>query len=80
VSSALQDVTYSDSLGIFVAVGLSGTILYSETLPDNNIIDRLTSDSDMSFALALGENNVLLYNTPVDLRGTLTYRQRYVGV
>ena len=80
VSSTLWGVTYSESLGLFVAVGYSGTIIYTETLPDNNIIDRISSDSDMTFSLALGDNNILIYNTPRKIKAKLKYRQKYIGV
>ena len=80
VSNNLRGITYSESLGLFVAVGASGTIIYTETLPDNNIIDRISSDSDMTFSLALGDNNILIYNTPRKIKAKLKYRQKYIGV
>ena len=80
VSVVLNGVTYSESLGLFVVVGASGTIIYTETLPDNNIIDRISSDSDMTFSLALGDNNILIYNTPRKIKAKLKYRQKYIGV
>ena len=80
VSAILNGITYSDPLGLFVVVGNSGTILYTQTIPDINIIDRLTADSDMSFNLEPGDNKVQIYNVPRNITARLTYRQKYIGV
>lgn len=63
-----------------VAVGNSEIILKSEVIPEVNIIDRLTSDSDMTLNLKSGENNLLLFNTPNNITGRVVYRPKYIGV
>jgi hypothetical protein len=44
---------------------------------DENIIDNLTSDSNMNLYFEKGNNNIL-----VDAEGmiSITYRQKYIGV
>ena len=80
VSTDLYSAVYSEHLGLFVAVGATGTILYTQTVPNINIIDRLTADSDMSFNLEPGDNKVQIYNVPRNTTARLTYRQKYIGV
>ena len=80
MSVILYGITYSSDLGLFVAVGRSGTILYSVIISDTNIIDHLTEDSDMTFNLAVGENTLQVTNVSRVFNTRLTYRQKYLGV
>ena len=80
VSINIYDISYIEDLSLFVIVGSDGYIFYSTTPPDTNIIDHLTSDSDMTFNLKPGENKLLVYNTQRTFNTKLTYRQKYIGV
>lgn len=63
----------------FIAVGLYGAIVQSYLMQNLNLISALTTDSDMTFDLEVGDN-ILFYHDDNDKTIKLTYRQRYVGV
>ena len=63
----------------FVFVGSSGIIYNSYIAGNKNIIADLTPESDMTFNLEQGENEIL-YITDGNTQATLTYRQKYIGV
>ena len=71
---------YSKYSNEFIISGYSGSTLHSNIENKTNIINRLTQDSDMTFNLKKGENNLLIYNTKGVINSKLTYRQRYLGV
>ena len=62
-----------------VVVGTSGLIYNSYITGKKNIIADLTPESDMTFNLEQGENEII-YLTDRNTQATLTYRQKYVGV
>lgn len=76
----LTRVQYALKLNRFVIIGLNNIVFYSEIIPNINIINKLVSGSDMTFNLEPGENILNIYNTPRQLTGLLTYRQKYLGV
>lgn len=45
-----------------------------------NIINKLSNDSDMSFNLVKGENKITLQSENEMFRANITYRQKYIGV
>ena len=63
---------------IFCA-GVSGVINQSYTKSRENIIDKLTTNSDMTFNLVQGKNNILITD---DNNRTIMvkFRQKYIGV
>ena len=63
----------------FIIVG-SKYIGISNFIKNINIISRLSSDSDMTFSLKPGSNNLMVYNTARTFNSRLTYRQRYIGL
>ena len=71
-------VVYSEELEKFVIVGNNG-IIYNSISVKENIISSLTSQSDMSFNLEVGEND-LTFITENNAECTLSYRQKYIGV
>ena len=80
VSTNLQSVTYSESLGLFVAVGGNATILKSDFTLAENLISKLTSDSNMMLNLEVGKNEILLSKSSGNLNGRIIFRQKYIGV
>lgn len=47
---------------------------------EQSVISKLSSDSNLSFNLEPGENEILLSRFSGNINGTLTYRQKYLGV
>jgi hypothetical protein len=45
-----------------------------------NIIDRLTPDSDMTLSLEVGKNDFILSLTGGNATARIAYKQRYIGV
>ena len=80
VSTVLWSVTYSESLGLFVAVGASGIVLKSDFTLAENLISTLTLDSDMTFGLEVGTNEILISKSSGNLNGRIIFRQKYIGV
>ena len=62
-----------------VVVGTSGLIYNSYIAGKKNIIADLTPESDMTFNLEQGENEII-YLTDGNTQATLSYRQKYIGV
>ena len=79
VTTVLNKVIFSKKLGIFCIV-CDDIILTNIIMSNLNIISHLSTDSDMTFSLQPGENNLLVYNTQRVFNTKLTYRQRYVGL
>lgn len=46
----------------------------------DNLIDKLTANSDMSFSLEKGMNKILLERTTGEIKAIMKYRQKYIGV
>ena len=80
-NSGIVDALYEIAFGndLFVAVGENGIILNSYVSQTLNLISDLSQDSDMTFNLEIG-NNDILYSTENNKSATLKYRQRYIGV
>ena len=71
-------VSYSEELKKLVIVGTYGEIYNTEFVKDN-IISTITPQSDMSFNLEVGENE-LMFVTENNSECTLSFRQKYLGV
>ena len=56
---------------------VESVILKSEFAPEN-VINKLSSDSDMTFNLEPGNNEITLYNISQKINASLTYRQKYL--
>ena len=63
----------------FVAGGESGFVANTYLSAIINIISDLSLDSDMTFNLEIGDNDILYFNDNGN-EATLKYRQRYIGV
>ena len=80
-TTTFQSVSYSQKLSRFVFTGINNnTLFYSDFSSGENIIASLTSDSDMGLSLVQGDNKLLLSADSGYVHGTLTYRQKYIGV
>ena len=62
-----------------VVVGFAGIVYNSYIAGKKNIIADLTPESDMTFNLEQGENEII-YLTDGNTQATLSYRQKYIGV
>ena len=65
---------------MFIIVGASGTILKSDFALAENLISKLTPDSDMTLGLQVGSNEILLSKSSGNLNGRIIFRQKYIGV
>ena len=65
---------------LFVITSYDGSILMSENILSENLISSLSSNSDMSLNLKVGENEILLNRSSGNLNGNISYRQKYIGV
>ena len=74
-----NSIIYSEKLDLFVSVG-SDVITNIVFEKGNNIISKLTGDSDMTFNLESGENIILCNKESGNFNCRLTYRQKYIGV
>ena len=74
-----NSIIYSEKLDLFVAVGrdIITDIVFEK---GNNIISKLTGDSDLTFGLKNGENIILCNKESGNFNCRLIYRQKYIGV
>lgn len=82
-----KDFSLAEINGIVIRENNGNVIIYGadfiyEITPTSkeNAIKKLSSDSDMSFSLQIGENNILLQSNNYNTTGQLLYRQKYIGV
>ena len=64
----------------FMIVGEYGIILDSDFVEKENVINRLSKNSDMNFNLQKGSNILSIYYDSGTANAILRYRQKYVGV
>ena len=76
-NTTLRSVVYGNNK--WVMVGDGGKIVNSYISEILNLISDLTSDSDMTFNLEVG-NNDILYSDDNGNGATLKFRQKYIGV
>jgi hypothetical protein len=69
-------ISYKD--GMFVIL-TDSSVLNSSEISVNNIISQLTPQSDMTFNLESGTNNVVFSDDNFS-EAVVTYRQKYIGV
>ena len=60
--------------------GENATILKLEEVAGENCIDIISADSDMSFNLDVGMNNMLIQKATGGMSASLKFRQKYIGV
>ena len=76
-----SDTIYGFSYGNkkFVVVGVNGVVILSET-EQKNVIEKMTTDSDLSLELARGNNNLSFFADTTGKSCFVSYRQKYIGV
>ena len=62
---------------MFVMVG---SIVFYTNMIENNLINKLSAESDLDIDLAIGSNRVAYTSGSGDGVISLTYRQKYIGV
>jgi hypothetical protein len=78
----LNGICYSSDLSKFVIVGGSsnvGVFVNSYFSEVENLISELTPNSDMTFNLEVGENQILI-SAKGRLNGRISFRNKYIGV
>ena len=73
----LYSVAYGN--GVYVLRGRNGELYNSYLIQTQNLISDLTTDSDMTFNLEIGSNN-LFFSDNNNKTATLSFRQKYIGV
>lgn len=72
---------YNGIIGKDKEVLFDGNGIYSFIVASGeNIIDRLTQDSDMTLSLEVGKNDFILSLTGGNATARIAYKQRYIGV
>lgn len=79
ISMNIERLNIIDTLGILY-VEKTFMVLYSKTETYNNLISKLSSDSDMTLSLNKGNNSILLSCTTGNIQGYISFRQKYIGV
>ena len=64
----------------YIAVGLDGVMADVVKTEEENIIEYISSDSDMSLGLQSGENRIRFSTLEGNASAKITYRQKYIGV
>ena len=80
VSTILHSVAYLESLYLFVIVGDNSCILKSDFTLAENLISKLSQDSDMTLGLEVGTNEMLISKSSGNLNGRIIFRKKYIGV
>ena len=63
-----------------IGVGRYTTIIQIEYLIKDNIINQLDSNSDLTLGLLQGKNLIYITQTDGIISGSISYRQKYIGV
>lgn len=66
--------------GTEIIGGQAGTIITSILIGKTNVIQNITSDSDMNFGLREGDNLLMLLGENGVFSALLKFRQKYIGV
>ena len=73
----LFSVAYGN--GVYMLKGRNGELYNSYLIQTQNLISDLTTDSDMTFNLEKGSNNIF-FSDNNNKTATLSFRQKYIGV
>ena len=82
-STTVRNMVYNSYDKEILVLGERGVIsTYTKSLQGSevNLINTLTSESDMNLELSVGQNQFRLSKTGGDFNCILTYRQKYIGV
>lgn len=75
-----DSVYYDESKDVLYTVGANGVFLNVHFDFSESLINLLSSDSDMTFELDKGENELVLSCERGSVFGKLRFRQKYIGV
>ena len=73
-------IIYSKKIDKFIIGCFTGALMYSEYTPEENLISKLSSDSDVGMNLAIGDNHFIGNYDEGSLTILVKYRQKYIGV
>ena len=73
-------IIYSSRLDKYIIIGNYGMIIISENESTLNLISSLTSGSDMSMKLKVGENKFIVTKAEGNIASRISFRQKYIGV
>ncbi len=73
----VKEISYQDKKVLIM--GLGG-VLFSNFTKDNNVIDKITNDSNMNLNLSIGNNKFRLTQEDGRFVCILGFRQKYIGV
>lgn len=79
-SESLNSIAYSEKLDKFIVVGDKSGIYSSYYELADNLIQNITSDSDIGFNLEVGENQIRTLTASGEVTTVVKFRQKYIGV
>ena len=79
-SQSYERIIFSNSLNEFIAVGSRGVIMNSYISEEQNLINKLSPNSDINFNLAVGENVLRVSCEQGSPRITIKFKNKYIGV
>ena len=79
-SQSYESIIFSNALNRFIAVGSKGVIMNSYISEEQNLINRLSSNSDVNFSLEVGENVIRVSCEDGNPRITIKFKNKYIGV
>ena len=79
-SQTLNSIAYSDKLNKFVVVGDASGIYTSYYATADNLIQNITSDSDINFNFETGLNQIRVITDSGEVTTVVKFRQKYIGV
>lgn len=74
----IKAISYQDKKVLIM--GQDGVLFSNIFTNDNNVIDKITNDSNMNLNLSVGDNKFRLIQENGRFVCVLTYRQKYIGV
>lgn len=79
-NQSYESIVFSSTLNKFIAVGSKGVIMNSYISEEQNLINRLSPNSDINFNLEVGENILRVSCENGSPRITIKFKNKYMGV
>lgn len=79
-SQNYESIVFSNTLNKFIAVGSKGVIMNSYISEEQNLINKLSPNSDINFNLEVGENILRVSCEDGNPRITIKFKNKYIGV
>lgn len=80
VNDYYNGVLWSEKEKAFVVTGKNGQLLLIKSVYENNIINKLTTSSNMNLNLKVGNNTIYVSDTEGIVETKLKFRNKYIGV